>query len=190
VSSIYFDTRNWKFLSEKMNSDYLKTKIRVRWYSDLEKKRHSETSFAEAKFKIGSRREKLRTETAYSGQWLTRVRLDDHRLLTIPTLLREKGVKLPESVYPAFEISYKRLRFLDPLSMCRICFDYDISAPRVNGYMLARSDPFNLYTAVFEVKGSIDCLPQSLKPLIQMGCVKASFSKYAVCYKKIQGGSF
>ena len=34
VSSIYYVTANWDALAEKINSDYLKNKIRLRWCRD------------------------------------------------------------------------------------------------------------------------------------------------------------
>ena len=36
VSSIYYDTPDWRLLREKVNSDFLKTKVRLRWYSDID----------------------------------------------------------------------------------------------------------------------------------------------------------
>ena len=33
VSSIYYDTPDWRHLREKANGDYLKSKLRLRWYS-------------------------------------------------------------------------------------------------------------------------------------------------------------
>jgi hypothetical protein len=190
VSSIYYDTRNWRFLGEKINSDYMKTKVRVRWYSGINNKRPFDASFAEAKFKIGSRREKVRIRTPYSGEWLSNVRLDNPKLLEIPPLLRSKGIVLNEDVYPVFQISYKRLRFVEPYTGSRTCIDYDISAPRVNSYMLPRFNPFMVQTAVFEIKGGLSELPFTLQPLTDLGCRKASFSKYGACYKKIVGGHF
>ena len=47
VSSIYYDTWDKKYLGEKINSYYLKTKVRVRWYSCLEYKSHNDKTFAE-----------------------------------------------------------------------------------------------------------------------------------------------
>jgi len=185
VSSIYYDTRNWGFLAEKINSDYLKTKVRIRWYSDISNKKDFEKSFVEAKFKIGNRRKKVRSLTPYSGTWFSRCRLDNSRLLEIPFLLRNKGIILNQSVFPVYQISYKRLRFIEPYTGCRICFDYDISAPRVNNYMLPKSNPFKLQTAVFEIKGNVSDLPFHLYPLTDMGFEKASFSKYKACYEKI-----
>ena len=190
VSSIYFDSWTWRFLGEKLNSDYLKTKVRIRWYSDIKGDNQSDYSFAEAKYKVGNGRKKIRIKTDYTGEWLSTTRLDDERFLAIPSLLMSKGVVLNENVFPAYQISYKRLRFIERLSGVRLCFDYDICAPRVNTYMLPRSYPFRLQTAVFEIKGGIIELPPQLYPLTDMGCRKASFSKYSVCFQKLTGNGF
>lgn len=185
VSSIYYDTRNWKYLAEKINSDYLKSKVRVRWYSDINNIKHSKDSFAEAKFKIGSRREKIRVKTPYTGQWLADKSLDNVKLLEIPAILGVKEIVICQNVYPVFQISYKRLRFIEPVTGTRICFDYDIWAPRINSYMMQVFNPFKLHLSVFELKGKMSKLPFMLQPLTNIGCRKASFSKYSACYKKL-----
>lgn len=189
VSSIYYDTRKWDFMGEKINSDYLKTKVRIRWYSDLSYQNHFDASFAEAKFKIGSRREKVRIKTPYTGEWLSRVKLENPKLLEIPHMLNEAGLLIYD-LFPVFQISYKRLRFIEPLTNARVCFDYDITAPRVNWYMLPKSNPFTLFMAVFEVKSSLSELPEILYPLTDMGFQKSSFSKYSACYQKIMRVQF
>lgn len=35
VNSIYYDLRDHRLLDEKRNSDFLKTKVRLRWYADV-----------------------------------------------------------------------------------------------------------------------------------------------------------
>ncbi len=186
VSSIYYDTRNWRFLDEKLNSDYLKSKVRVRWYSDIKNNKHSSFSFAEAKLKTGNRRKKIRVKTSCSGEWLSTVNLENRELLKLPHLLYSEGFRFSESLFPVYQISYKRLRFLEPSTGARICLDYDISAPRVNPVMLPEINPFNLKDAVFEIKGSEVDLPRFLYPLTDLGCRKASFSKYSMCYQNIR----
>ena len=54
VSSIYYDTHKWRFLSEKINSDYLKTKIRLRWYSDIDSGESGDDSFIDSSRVSGS----------------------------------------------------------------------------------------------------------------------------------------
>jgi len=116
VSSIYYDTPDLRHLREKINSDYLKTKIRVRWYAGLDGGEAGETSFVEAKHKQGGRREKTRVETRHSGRWLAKTELSDLDLRTIPWTLRDRGIFVCPTLCPVFEISYKRYRFLERLT--------------------------------------------------------------------------
>lgn len=190
ISSIYYDTRNWEFLGEKINSDYLKTKFRVRWYESLSGHEQGQKSFVEVKRKIGATREKVRFESEFSGKQLAEIDLADPQLMTVQNKAREKGVKISSSLYPAFQISYKRFRFLEPKTRCRICIDFDICAPRVNPMMLSCVKPLYLSNGVVEVKGSITELPDTLHQLTALGCRKQSFSKYSGCFAKLSGINF
>ena len=60
ISSVYYDTIGFHALREKINSDYLKTKYRLRWYSDNNNHKIFPNSFFEKKEKIGSARKKNR----------------------------------------------------------------------------------------------------------------------------------
>ena len=182
VSSIYYDTLNWQFLDEKMNSDYLKTKIRIRWYENIEGGKQGERSFLEAKYKIGGRREKRRLETGISGKWLSKIQLNDPELAQIPYRLRSLGVKIPSLLFPAFQIRYKRFRFLEPVTGSRLCIDYDIGIPRTNWQMLPIVKSVQLQSGVFELKGNRSELPNVLRQLTALGCKKEAFSKYGNCY--------
>ena len=54
VSSIYYDSQNWDYLREKRDSDYLKTKVRLRWYEQAQATTDgADISYAEAKYRIG-----------------------------------------------------------------------------------------------------------------------------------------
>ena len=188
ISSIYYDTKNWLLLMEKLNSDYYKTKFRVRWYESLDNKEQFDRSFVEIKHKIGATRKKIRFESNYSGKQLASMELTDPKLFTFQEKARKQGAKIPLSLYPAFQISYKRHRFLEPKTRCRICIDYDIRVPRVNGQMLHCLKPLSfLSTGVVEVKGNIIELPDTLQQLTALGCSKQAFSKYSSCYSKLTG---
>lgn len=188
ISSIYYDTKDWLLLHEKLNSDYYKTKFRVRWYEALGNEEHPDRSFVEIKYKIGATREKIRFESKYSGKELAAKDLTDPDLLSLQQQARKKGARIPFSLYPAFQIRYKRFRFLEPKTRCRICIDYDIQAPRVNSRMLNCAKPLAvLNTGVVEVKGSIAELPDTLHQLTALGCRKQAFSKYGSCYSTLTG---
>ncbi|MCI5140358.1 MAG: VTC domain-containing protein [Candidatus Electrothrix sp. ATG1] len=188
ISSIYYDTQDWLLLNEKLNSDYYKTKFRVRWYETLAKEEHPDRSFVEIKYKIGATRKKIRFESQYTGKELAAKELTDPELLELQQQARARGAKIPFSLYPAFQIRYKRFRFLEPKTRCRICIDYDIHAPRVNGQMLTCTKPLAvLNTGVVEVKGHIAELPDTLHQLTALGCHKQAFSKYGSCYSTLTG---
>lgn len=138
ISSIYYDTKNWQFLREKINGDYLKTKVRIRWYSDIEDEEPGEYSYIEVKQKVGAIRKKIRMKTDISGKWVSQVDLHNEKLLDIPSFLRTKGVGIPRHIYPVFQISYKRWRFVEPMTGARVCVDFDISTPRVNESILPK----------------------------------------------------
>lgn len=185
VSSIYYDTKDWDFLSEKINSDYLKTKVRLRWYGSSVDSPAEGAAFAEVKYRIGTLRRKIRVRTDYSAKWLSGIGLENSGLLKVPLLIQAHGFRLHKPVFPAFVISYYRQRFVERLSEARVCLDYSISAPRVNRQMLPRALPVNLNVAVFEVKSSDGEMPNMLRRLIALGCKKESFSKYLACYQKL-----
>lgn len=185
VSSIYYDTMDWKYLNEKLNSYYLKTKVRLRWYSDMGYSNHDKTTFLEVKYKIGGRREKIRVDTQFTGSELALMPLESRELIEIISLFRTRGVIISDKIFPAFQISYRRLRYIDPYTGSRICFDYDISAPRASRIMMPYLGSTTLQTAVFEIKGPESELPSSLYPLTDMGLKKSAFSKYSACYQKL-----
>ena len=188
ISSIYYDTRNWLLLNEKLNSDYLKSKFRVRWYESLGNTDHPDKSFVEVKSKIGATRRKIRFESRYSGKELAGMDLSCPELLDLQKKARAMGAELPFSLYPALQISYKRYRYLEPETRCRICIDFDILSPRVNRQMLPRAKPHSyLASGVVEVKGDIQELPHSLRQLTALGCRKQAFSKYSGCFAKVTG---
>jgi hypothetical protein len=181
VWTIYYDTPALVSLGEKLNSDYLKRKIRVRWYSDLEG-RVAGPAFVEAKLREGTRRSKARVRLPYPAEEIAGWDLQDSRLLGIPLLLREHGVLGQEGWQPLMLIRYRRDRFIDPLTASRVSLDADISASAVNPRFVSAADLSPLATAVLEVKGGGDELPALLRPLLALGMHKRSFSKFLVLY--------
>jgi hypothetical protein len=122
-----------------------------------------------------------------SGEKIANTALDHAMFLQVPSLLVANNVILGQNYFPAYQISYKRVRYKDPLTGIIICFDYDIRAARINIFMLPQTCPFALHTAVLELKGTVDEMPASLYPLVHMGLRKDSFSKYFACYQKMIG---
>ncbi len=113
VSSIYYDTRDWRLLYEKVNSDYLKTKVRVRWYSPPHSPEQGGRAFLEAKYRIGNRREKVRIPLPETGPELMARGLDDAMLVELPKRLRARGLAVDPTLVPTLLIRYERERWVD-----------------------------------------------------------------------------
>lgn len=191
VSSIYYDTRDWAYLSEKRNSDFLKTKVRLRWYHVEDgRSENASKSFAEAKFRIGSRRSKTRVKTNFTAHELERIRLESTRLLTVPRTLIAAGANISPRLIPVFVVRYRRRRFMDPATGLRVCIDYEISSPRVNRRAMADSFPCTLPLSVIELKGEYHSATATLRPFTRLGLRKESFSKYYECYKRLTRTTF
>jgi len=190
VSSIYYDTRDWAYLDEKINSDYLKTKVRVRWYGDSRTGRLYPTSFLEVKSKIGSARKKIRIRMEVDSHTMTQMVLHDPAWLHLPRLAEERGVFLKKPLLPTFQLNYQRFRFVDPLTGSRLCVDYNIHVSRINPVMIQRMNPVSLDDAVFELKGKGGHLPDWLHQLTSFGCRRGAFSKYSGCYAQLKRITF
>ena len=187
VWTIYYDTPAMTSLGEKINSDYLKQKIRVRWYSDLEGCA-SGPVFAEAKLRMGTRRSKVRARLRVEAEDIARWDLQDPRLLRFPLLLREHGILHHDSWQPIVRIRYRRDRFIERVTHSRVSLDADISGTAANPRFLSAPDLSPLATAVLEIKGDSDELPASLRPLLALGMRKNSFSKLLVVHAHMTRG--
>jgi hypothetical protein len=186
ISSIYYDSKGWDFLGEKINSDYLKSKARLRWYLEFDSGKPLADSFFEIKYKTGLRRKKIRLPAGLSGEFLETVSLDDPRLHELPARLDCRGrMTFREHVFPVFLLRYRRLRFFEPASGTRISVDYDIHVPKVRPGLPFCPNPVTLAHAVLEIKGPICHLPDLLLFLNHMGCLKQSFSKYLAGYRHL-----
>ncbi len=181
VCSIYYDTPGFHHLRENFNGDYLKSKVRLRWY--LDHVGRSGRSFLEAKFRHGGRRDKIRLEVPYEGAWLAGIPLHTAALRSIPLRLRAKGVPTSAALRPVILVRYVRDRFVEPLTGVRISLDSEISAPAVNRDVIPTPNPQPLPTVIVEVKGAVNGLPEVLQPLLCLGARRRSFSKYAACYE-------
>jgi hypothetical protein len=181
VWTIYYDTPALVSLGEKINSDYLKRKVRVRWYSDLDG-RVSGPAFVEAKYRVGTRRSKVRVLLPFAAAELAGWSLQDRRWLSFPALLQVQGVLGQESWQPVMLLRYRRDRFIEPLSRSRVSLDAEIAGVAVNTKFVSAADLSPLQTAVLEIKGSHDRLPLALRTLLQLGIRKSSFSKFLAVY--------
>jgi hypothetical protein len=184
VWTVYYDTPQLASLSEKINSDYLKVKIRLRWYSETDQAPAGPV-FIEAKSREGSIRTKVRVVIPHDAADVCRWRLQDPRLLSFPALLRDHGVSVRDLWQPVLLVRYRRDRFVEPVSGARVSLDAEIAAAAVNPRFLPATDPTPIGPGILEVKGDAEELPTALRPLLRLGARKRSFSKYLALYQHV-----
>lgn len=185
VWTVYYDTPDGRSLGEKIDSDYLKMKLRVRWYGD-ERDRPSGPVFVEAKYRVGSRREKVRARLDVEAGDVATLSLDDARFARFPRALAPAGVLAGPQWRPVLRLRYERWRFIERLTRTRVSLDRGIVAEAVNSRQLTSLNPGPLPVAVLEVKGREDTLPRPLTPLLHLGARQGSLSKYAAVYDHVR----
>ena len=185
VTSVYFDTPDLALLRQKVNSDFAKEKIRVRWYEDPSTGEPRGEGFVELKRKFGSRRVKVRLPLAIDATRIAEGCHDHPYLRSLLDPLRAEGHRIPGDVRPFLRISFRRRRFVDPFGGSRISLDNAIRGAAVGNGRLPWAHASPLPEAVVEVKGSDDTLPPWLLPLRRLGCRRESFSKYERCYRML-----
>jgi len=185
VQSIYLETLNAESFAEKINSDFFKTKFRVRWYEKADNKGTPISGdipfFLEKKMKVGAKRLKNRwvhhanKESADSNSLSSAFHQQWHGLFG-----EKEGEDIPH-FQPFIQISYIRKRFVDQFSGARLSLDYNIRVEKSNDSLLPPPTNAFLPMAVFEVKSSSDSPPQTLHFLTKNLVRKANFSKYETC---------
>jgi len=188
INTIYYDSARLSHLAEKANSDFLKTKFRVRWYGHPDDESYPPAEyFLEVKSRIGSKRTKRRCNIERSDYHIAEFALEDPFVCKVPHLFKQQGIILDDHLLPVIMIRYERYRFIEPLSGARISLDQDITVPKFNRRVLPQGREVTLRTAVVEVKGESTTLPTSLRWLTNFGLRKAAFSKYLSCVEKSAG---
>jgi len=189
INSIYFDTLNWAFADEKAASDYLKTKIRIRWYEEDggsadagRAKNYSPKCYLEVKRKVGSTREKARVALEMKPEEITPAFLSSPDFFAIKREIAKLAPDLGNmDLMPRILVRYLRHRFIDPVSGLRIAYDSEISGTSM-AMSAAERFTVRLSQSVLEVKGREEDLPVNLRSINMPYLRKAAFSKYFECY--------
>ncbi len=187
VCTTYYDTPRRAILGEKINSDYLKTKVRVRWYATLDGRPDPTAVFAEVKYRVGNRREKVRVRLGADPADLASQPLRSPRWFSLVDPLRAVASHLPPRLEPVLSLQYARYRYLDPASAARLTVDDEITVTAFNETRSTGRVPARLPVAVFEYKGRRDALPSHLAPAVRFGARRASCSKFLACYQLATG---
>jgi hypothetical protein len=174
VCSVYVDRPGLELLDEKINSDYYKTKVRVRWYEPLAGAATG-PAFLEIKQRAGTTRDKRRVALPVGGAEVAQWPLEDPRWLT---LLAGAAGLVPGVLMPLLRMRYVRSRFLDLVTPTRIALDRNITVTAVHPRLAAGPLPAVLQSAIVEWKGPSPELPPALRVLTRLGARRQSYSKY------------
>ena len=174
VISVYLDSPDLALLDEKVNSDYLKIKVRVRWYVTLNGA-IGEPAFLEVKRRIGTRRDKQRTPIVVPASALARWPLEDPRWMP---LVRATAPELEPGLRPSLALRYIRSRFLCDLPAARLAADRRIEVTAVHRALGSGPRRADIGQAVLEWKGLTPDLPFHLRAITSFGARRQSFSKY------------
>ena len=190
VVTTYFDTPDLELLDEKVNSDHLKTKVRVRWYAPLDGGPPAGPVFVECKHREGATREKRRVAAQAQPAHLAAVPLSAPDWGELLMELRAAVPSLPTDLAPVLRLAYARHRYVDARG-ARISLDAGIVVQAVNPARLhapARRDA--LRYAVFEYKGHGQDVPAHVAPVTRLGARRSAFSKYLACYQHVTRDTF
>lgn len=185
VVSIYLESLDGSSYSEKINSDYHKTKYRVRWYEDPSGSKIDSDSlktipvFLEKKSKIGGQRKKHRESIQCSLYELKNNDLCSLYHQKWKFHFYQSGTFC--NLEPYIQISYTRKRFFDPVSNARVSLDYNICVERSNPLYAPPPSTAELSFGVLEIKRDTPEPPEVLHHLTHYFTRKASFSKYERC---------
>lgn len=183
VMSLYFDTLRLDSLAEKVDSQLIKSKVRVRWYRGRDGRVDPGTAMLEHKVRLGPLRRKARVALDLEPEWLDAATLEEPRLPALPALLPSEE-RVPRSgLFPYLVVRYLRRRYVEPLSRSRVSLDTAIALDRVNRRFLGYVHPLALAASVVEVKNTSGELPAALRCLLRLGARRASYSKYGACFQ-------
>lgn len=190
VSSIYYDTLCLASYEEKVNGDFFKSKVRLRWYDNPERAELScADAFLELKARAGSGRRKTRSSLRLSREWLRDVELEDEGLRKLLDRHRTDLMAMTRAdLYPVVAVTYDRRRFVCPVSDARVSLDANIRVTKVNPALLVNVCEPQLDTVVIEIKDAQLGEVPWLGPLRRAGFASRSFSKYGECMGRIMQG--
>jgi hypothetical protein len=185
VDTVYYDTADLRLLREKVDSDYLKTRVRVRWYGRLDGGAADGPLFAEVKHRVGSQRHKSRVRLDADPASLAGRPLSDAAWTDLLAPLRERVPHLPRGLAPVLALRYTRHRFVDRAGAAHVTLDEHIRVTATNAFRLIARGGGALPVAVLEWKGAVPDIPPHMGRIVRFGARRGAFSKYLACYQLV-----
>jgi len=183
VNSLYFDTVDLDQHERSSSGDYLKDKVRIRWYGEDGHLAGMQNVFLELKRRRGFAGTKQRVRFQVPAENLGPSALA-RGILPVPVLM-ERLAKLgyfPSGLLlPVARISYWRYRFEDILTEQRVALDCRIRSTMVMPEPGNGEHGLELPGAVLEIKGRSMELPPALRGARLLHTDWTRFSKYSAC---------
>jgi hypothetical protein len=189
VRSLYLDTPDLRYLTEKVDGDFLKTKIRLRWYAADERAPAAGPVWLEIKRRENLSRSKTRIPFHDRATDLDQADPESIDVGRAIHLVRDQGLDAPTWLRPALALSYSRSRWIDQGTGDRIALDRVIQPTWGLGRCRPPASVPELRTAVVEFKGREPDVPRALRGVTDFGGRRTSLSKYFSCYVRLFAGA-
>lgn len=187
IRSIYFDSYQYRAMSEKNMGIDNRQKYRIRFYNG-----NVEKCFLECKYKRGTRIEKeSHAITEEERREIMTGEVTWQQFSTENVLERLKALVATERFHPTVVVDYLREAYVHPVSNLRITFDKEIAAGKVENAF----DPKRCISSVLpsgfmvlEVKYD-EYMPKHIAEMIaSIRPTQVAASKYVMCMnKKMEG---
>lgn len=192
VNSLYFDTADLEQHQRSGSGEHTKDKVRIRWYGEGHAPHransgphHSADEAVEVWLELKSRRGFVSTKQRVAME-VPSAALAYRALgqgIVSPTTL---GMTIAGFGFfdhgwlcPVIAISYRRYRFVEPLTGFRISIDSHIRSTMVMPGVGRGERGLELPGAVVEIKGPAFAVPPSLRAIVEIGSSWSRYSKYS-----------
>jgi len=190
VSSLYFDTPGLFHFHESRNGEFLRAKVRLRWYTEpagaplSSEPEAGVRCYLEIKTKQGALSEKKRIEVTIPSQVLLEDLFSNEQILDLTGRVFDLGYRAAGMLVPILLIQYRRRRYLEAASDSGIAVDAEIRCTRANETVVQGMLPVHLDVGVLEIKGMNRGTCEMLNP-IGSYLTKSPFSKYGISLESL-----
>ena len=182
ITSCYFDSPMLDAYQQSADGEFVKRKLRLRWYGDPPDPYAG--VWLELKARDGVRSAKQRIRFPLRGT-PNRLGLAIPDRAELSSRLRELGVHDANLLEPIALTRYRRIRWQSSDAALRASLDTDLRAAHPAGAPIWLPVPNG---AVLELKSAAE-LPPQLSQLQRLGLRRTAHSKYALAVERLYGGN-
>ncbi len=183
INSLYFDTADMDQHQRSESGDFLKDKVRIRWYGREEELQGLQPVFIELKSKQAFANTKQRRRLMVPSENLLLKNLSKGIVpaTVLVDTLAGFGYFPYEELMPIVAISYWRYRFSELITDQRVSIDCHIRSTMIIPGAGNGERSLELAGAVIEIKGQTPELPETLRRMKILNMDWTRFSKYSAC---------